>query len=162
MQCVNSCEHDGKHPRENISSSRTLRNCRHFALPSTRNTLLAQISPPQNLPLSHAHLSRGEKTPRRLSHAPLVQPFHLSASCSSLIFLQGMASSARSKGEHKQRVFLTVSFGGIKIYCERSGVSEWLQFGCRLVRAAGTTTAAARSQLKRNKNVLKRAAFNEK
>lgn len=36
---------------------------------------------------------------------------------------QGMASSARSKGEHKQRVFLTVSFGGIKIYCERSGVS---------------------------------------
>ncbi|GLD47338.1 disabled homolog 1-like isoform X3, partial [Lates japonicus] len=33
----------------------------------------------------------------------------------------GMASSARSKGEHKQRVFLTVSFGGIKIYCERSG-----------------------------------------
>ncbi|KAG8013954.1 Complement component C8 beta chain, partial [Nibea albiflora] len=35
---------------------------------------------------------------------------------------QGMASSARSKGEHKQRVFLTVSFGGIKIYCERSGV----------------------------------------
>lgn len=37
--------------------------------------------------------------------------------------LQGMASSARSKGEHKQRVFLTVSFGGIKIYCERSGVS---------------------------------------
>lgn len=37
---------------------------------------------------------------------------------------QGMASSARSKGEHKQRVFLTVSFGGIKIYCERSGVSS--------------------------------------
>ncbi|XP_013869273.1 disabled homolog 1 [Austrofundulus limnaeus] len=36
--------------------------------------------------------------------------------------LKGMASSARSKGEHKQRVFLTVSFGGIKIYCERSGV----------------------------------------
>lgn len=35
-----------------------------------------------------------------------------------------MASSARSKGEHKQRVFLTVSFGGIKIYCERSGVSS--------------------------------------
>ncbi|KAJ0059159.1 hypothetical protein NL108_008602, partial [Boleophthalmus pectinirostris] len=34
----------------------------------------------------------------------------------------GMASSARSKGEHKQRVFLTISFGGIKMYCERSGV----------------------------------------
>ncbi|XP_070292655.1 disabled homolog 1 isoform X2 [Salvelinus sp. IW2-2015] len=33
-----------------------------------------------------------------------------------------MATSARSKGEHKQRVFLTISFGGIKIYDERSGV----------------------------------------
>ncbi len=40
-----------------------------------------------------------------------------------------MASSARSKGEHKQRVFLTVSFGGIKIYCERSGVSSMLVRG---------------------------------
>ncbi|GAA6222475.1 disabled homolog 1-like isoform X2 [Lates japonicus] len=40
----------------------------------------------------------------------------------SMMKLKGMASSARSKGEHKQRVFLTVSFGGIKIYCERSGV----------------------------------------
>uniref|UniRef100_A0A3Q2FVR3 DAB adaptor protein 1b n=1 Tax=Cyprinodon variegatus TaxID=28743 RepID=A0A3Q2FVR3_CYPVA len=39
----------------------------------------------------------------------------------SMMKLKGMASSARSKGEHKQRVFLTVSFGGIKIYCERSG-----------------------------------------
>ena len=37
---------------------------------------------------------------------------------------QGMASSARSKGEHKLRVFLTVSFGGIKIYDERTGVSS--------------------------------------
>ncbi|KAJ3594718.1 hypothetical protein NHX12_004025, partial [Muraenolepis orangiensis] len=35
---------------------------------------------------------------------------------------EGMASSARSKGEHKLRVFLTVSFGGIKIYDERTGV----------------------------------------
>ncbi|XP_061587463.1 complement component C8 beta chain-like [Cololabis saira] len=40
----------------------------------------------------------------------------------SMMKLKGMASSARSKGEHKQRVFVTVSFGGIKIYCERSGV----------------------------------------
>uniref|UniRef100_A0A1A8GSS6 Disabled homolog 1b n=1 Tax=Nothobranchius korthausae TaxID=1143690 RepID=A0A1A8GSS6_9TELE len=40
----------------------------------------------------------------------------------SMMKLKGMASSARSKGEHKQRVFLTVSFGGIKMYCERSGV----------------------------------------
>lgn len=35
---------------------------------------------------------------------------------------QGIAASARSKGEHKQRVFLTASFNGIKIYDERSGV----------------------------------------
>uniref|UniRef100_A0A4W5KW73 PID domain-containing protein n=1 Tax=Hucho hucho TaxID=62062 RepID=A0A4W5KW73_9TELE len=42
----------------------------------------------------------------------------------SMMKLKGMASSARSKGEHKQRVFLTISFGGIKIYDERSGVSE--------------------------------------
>ncbi|CDQ97200.1 unnamed protein product [Oncorhynchus mykiss] len=42
----------------------------------------------------------------------------------SMMKLKGMATSARSKGEHKQRVFLTISFGGIKIYDERSGVSE--------------------------------------
>ncbi|XP_030219073.1 DAB adaptor protein 1b [Gadus morhua] len=40
----------------------------------------------------------------------------------SMMKLKGMASSARSKGEHKLRVFLTVSFGGIKIYDERTGV----------------------------------------
>ncbi|CAL9688995.1 unnamed protein product [Knipowitschia caucasica] len=40
----------------------------------------------------------------------------------SMMKLKGMASSARSKGEHKQRVFLTISFGGIKMYCERSGI----------------------------------------
>ncbi|XP_034038449.1 uncharacterized protein LOC117521216 [Thalassophryne amazonica] len=40
----------------------------------------------------------------------------------SMMKLKGMASSGRSKGEHKQRVFLTISFGGIKIYDERSGV----------------------------------------
>ncbi|XP_051943597.1 DAB adaptor protein 1b isoform X2 [Hippocampus zosterae] len=42
----------------------------------------------------------------------------------SMMKLKGMASTARSKGEHKQRIFLTVSFGGIKIYCERSGVLQ--------------------------------------
>ncbi|XP_023865749.2 complement component C8 beta chain [Salvelinus sp. IW2-2015] len=40
----------------------------------------------------------------------------------SMMKLKGMATSARSKGEHKQRVFITISFGGIKIYDERSGV----------------------------------------
>lgn len=69
----------------------------------------------------HTHLSRERRTLAVL-HAELIS-FHL---LMSLFFnlLQGMASSARSKGEHKQRVFLTVSFGGIKIYCERSGVSS--------------------------------------
>lgn len=72
----------------------------------------------------------------------------------SLALPQGMASSARSKGEHKQRVFLTVSFGGIKIYCERSGVSmltsgPWggsvhgwahgVRQGCHLVSLASKT-----------------------
>uniref|UniRef100_A0AAR2JMJ6 Complement component C8 beta chain n=1 Tax=Pygocentrus nattereri TaxID=42514 RepID=A0AAR2JMJ6_PYGNA len=42
----------------------------------------------------------------------------------SMMKLKGIAASARSKGEHKQRVFLTVSFGGIKIYDERSGVLQ--------------------------------------
>lgn len=37
---------------------------------------------------------------------------------------QGIAAAARSKGEHKQKVFLTVSFGGIKIFDEKSGVSS--------------------------------------
>ncbi|XP_072543302.1 DAB adaptor protein 1b isoform X2 [Salminus brasiliensis] len=42
----------------------------------------------------------------------------------SMMKLKGIAASARSKGEHKQRVFLTVSFSGIKIYDERSGVLQ--------------------------------------
>ncbi|XP_030630682.1 DAB adaptor protein 1b [Chanos chanos] len=42
----------------------------------------------------------------------------------SMMKLKGIAASARSKGEHKQRVFVTVSFGGIKIYDERSGVLQ--------------------------------------
>ncbi|KAK7889318.1 hypothetical protein WMY93_024878 [Mugilogobius chulae] len=42
----------------------------------------------------------------------------------SMMKLKGIAASARSKGEHKQKVFLTVSFGGIKIYDEKSGVLQ--------------------------------------
>ncbi|TRY54175.1 hypothetical protein DNTS_030450 [Danionella cerebrum] len=42
----------------------------------------------------------------------------------AMIKLKGMATSARSKGKHKQRIFLTVSFAGIKIYDERSGVLQ--------------------------------------
>ncbi|XP_043117914.1 disabled homolog 1-like isoform X3 [Puntigrus tetrazona] len=42
----------------------------------------------------------------------------------SMMKLKGIAASARSKGSHKQRIFLTVSFGGIKIYDERSGVLQ--------------------------------------
>ncbi|XP_052466670.1 disabled homolog 1-like isoform X1 [Carassius gibelio] len=42
----------------------------------------------------------------------------------SMMKLKGIAASARSKGKHKQRIFLTVSFGGIKIYDERSGVLQ--------------------------------------
>uniref|UniRef100_A0A8C6PND7 DAB adaptor protein 1a n=1 Tax=Nothobranchius furzeri TaxID=105023 RepID=A0A8C6PND7_NOTFU len=42
--------------------------------------------------------------------------------CVSL--LQGVAAAARSKGEHKQKVFLTVSFGGIKIFDEKTGILQ--------------------------------------
>ncbi|XP_049337412.1 DAB adaptor protein 1a isoform X10 [Astyanax mexicanus] len=42
----------------------------------------------------------------------------------SMMKLKGIAASARSKGEHKQKVFLTVSFGGIKIFDEKSGVLQ--------------------------------------
>ncbi|KAG7260909.1 hypothetical protein CRUP_036976 [Coryphaenoides rupestris] len=37
----------------------------------------------------------------------------------------GFAAAGRSKGEHKLKVFLTVSFGGIKIYDEKSGGRAW-------------------------------------
>uniref|UniRef100_A0A6I8QUT7 Dab, reelin signal transducer, homolog 1 n=1 Tax=Xenopus tropicalis TaxID=8364 RepID=A0A6I8QUT7_XENTR len=40
----------------------------------------------------------------------------------SMMKLKGIAAGARSKGEHKQKVFLTVSFGGIKIFDEKSGI----------------------------------------
>ena len=39
-------------------------------------------------------------------------------------FQQGVVAGARSKGEHKQKIFLTVSFGGIKIFDEKTGVSK--------------------------------------
>lgn len=39
-------------------------------------------------------------------------------------FQQGVVAGARSKGEHKQKIFLTISFGGIKIFDEKTGVSE--------------------------------------
>uniref|UniRef100_A0A3Q2CDA7 DAB adaptor protein 1a n=1 Tax=Cyprinodon variegatus TaxID=28743 RepID=A0A3Q2CDA7_CYPVA len=42
----------------------------------------------------------------------------------SMMKLKGIAAAARSKGEHKQKVFLTVSFGGIKIFDEKTGVSS--------------------------------------
>ncbi|KAM4574135.1 disabled homolog 1 isoform 5-T6 [Fundulus diaphanus] len=38
--------------------------------------------------------------------------------------LKGIAAAARSKGEHKQKVFLTVSFGGIKIFDEKTGILQ--------------------------------------
>ncbi|KAM7012714.1 disabled homolog 1 isoform 2-T5 [Tautogolabrus adspersus] len=42
----------------------------------------------------------------------------------SMMKLKGIAAAARSKGEHKQKVFLTISFGGIKIYDEKNGVLQ--------------------------------------
>ncbi|XP_031430139.1 DAB adaptor protein 1a isoform X4 [Clupea harengus] len=42
----------------------------------------------------------------------------------SMMKLKGIAASARSKGDHKLKVFLTISFGGIKIYDEKSGVLQ--------------------------------------
>ena len=45
-----------------------------------------------------------------------------------------MAAAGRSKGEHKKKVFLTVSFGGIKIFDEKSGVSSEANVFCGCVR----------------------------
>ncbi|XP_070410157.1 disabled homolog 1 isoform X5 [Nothobranchius furzeri] len=42
----------------------------------------------------------------------------------SMMKLKGVAAAARSKGEHKQKVFLTVSFGGIKIFDEKTGILQ--------------------------------------
>uniref|UniRef100_A0A452R507 DAB adaptor protein 1 n=1 Tax=Ursus americanus TaxID=9643 RepID=A0A452R507_URSAM len=37
---------------------------------------------------------------------------------------QGVVAGARSKGEHKQKIFLTISFGGIKIFDEKTGALQ--------------------------------------
>uniref|UniRef100_A0A673Y6H0 DAB adaptor protein 1a n=1 Tax=Salmo trutta TaxID=8032 RepID=A0A673Y6H0_SALTR len=42
----------------------------------------------------------------------------------SMMKLKGIAAAGRSKGHHKQKVFLTVSFGGIKIFDEKFGVLQ--------------------------------------
>ncbi|XP_013978332.1 disabled homolog 1 isoform X1 [Salmo salar] len=42
----------------------------------------------------------------------------------SMMKLKGIAAAGRSKGDHKQKVSLTVSFGGIKIFHEKSGVLQ--------------------------------------
>ncbi|XP_071011764.1 disabled homolog 1-like isoform X1 [Oncorhynchus clarkii lewisi] len=42
----------------------------------------------------------------------------------SMMKLKGIAAAGRSKGDHKQKVFLTVSFGGIKIFDEKSEVLQ--------------------------------------
>ncbi|XP_041127071.1 DAB adaptor protein 1a isoform X18 [Polyodon spathula] len=42
----------------------------------------------------------------------------------SMMKLKGIAAAARSKGEHKQKIFLTVSFGGIKIFDEKTGILQ--------------------------------------
>ncbi|XP_067846406.1 DAB adaptor protein 1a isoform X3 [Heptranchias perlo] len=42
----------------------------------------------------------------------------------SMMKLKGIAAGARSKGEHKQRIFLTISFGGIKIFDEKTGAMQ--------------------------------------
>ncbi|XP_077189699.1 disabled homolog 1 isoform X10 [Paroedura picta] len=38
--------------------------------------------------------------------------------------LKGIVAAARSKGEHKQKIFLTISFGGIKIFDEKTGLLQ--------------------------------------
>ncbi|XP_071606134.1 disabled homolog 1 isoform X2 [Heliangelus exortis] len=42
----------------------------------------------------------------------------------SMMKLKGIVATARSKGEHKQKIFLTVSFGGIKIFDEKTGLLQ--------------------------------------
>ncbi|KAK9404202.1 disabled 1 [Crotalus adamanteus] len=38
--------------------------------------------------------------------------------------LKGIVAASRSKGEHKQKIFLTISFGGIKIFDEKTGLLQ--------------------------------------
>lgn len=60
-----------------------------------------------------------------LSSSKCVAPERvMKPSKTAFLFPQGIVAAARSKGEHKQKVFLTVSFGGIKIFDEKTGVSE--------------------------------------
>ncbi|XP_020848739.1 disabled homolog 1 isoform X1 [Phascolarctos cinereus] len=42
----------------------------------------------------------------------------------SMMKLKGVVAGARSKGEHKQKIFLTISFGGIKIFDEKTGALQ--------------------------------------
>ncbi|XP_042320004.1 disabled homolog 1 isoform X3 [Sceloporus undulatus] len=42
----------------------------------------------------------------------------------SMMKLKGIVAASRSKGEHKQKIFLTVSFGGIKIFDEKTGLLQ--------------------------------------
>lgn len=50
----------------------------------------------------------------------------------SMMKLKGVVAGARSKGEHKQKIFLTISFGGIKIFDEKTGVSERVTWQCEI------------------------------
>ncbi|XP_062994547.1 disabled homolog 1 [Elgaria multicarinata webbii] len=42
----------------------------------------------------------------------------------SMMKLKGIVAAARSKGDHKQKIFLTISFGGIKIFDEKTGLLQ--------------------------------------
>ncbi|XP_039175703.1 disabled homolog 1 isoform X5 [Crotalus tigris] len=42
----------------------------------------------------------------------------------SMMKLKGIVAASRSKGEHKQKIFLTISFGGIKIFDEKTGLLQ--------------------------------------
>ncbi|XP_024907820.1 disabled homolog 1 isoform X3 [Pteropus alecto] len=42
----------------------------------------------------------------------------------SMMKLKGIVAGARSRGEHKQKIFLTISFGGIKIFDEKTGALQ--------------------------------------
>ncbi|XP_034977384.2 disabled homolog 1 isoform X2 [Zootoca vivipara] len=42
----------------------------------------------------------------------------------SMMKLKGIVAATRSKGEHKQKIFLTISFGGIKIFDEKTGLLQ--------------------------------------
>lgn len=118
-RCANSSEREAfrKGTWKNIMSYNTLCNSCHPLFQSSPKSPPQSASP--HLPLSHSPELEEEQ-----AHGLSCWVHNLSYPRVVSFNLQGVASSARSKGEHKQRVFLTVSFGGIKIYCERSGVSS--------------------------------------